>query len=82
MNHKDRLLDAAEAIIENKAAHGGCSWRQVGPCVYCNDHDIRLYQGMLPEYRRPTCMEHDWDEETGLGFYFQCRTCGVMEWPE
>lgn len=25
--------------------HGECSWEQVGPCVYCADHNERLYHG-------------------------------------
>lgn len=63
-------------------SHDTCNLEQVGPCVYCADHNVRLYQGVLPKDQRPECKEHDWDEETGLGFYFQCRTCGEMEWPE
>lgn len=63
-------------------SHDTCTLEQVGPCVYCADHNERLYQGMLPADKRPPCTEHDWDEEKGLGFYFQCRTCGVMEWTE
>lgn len=66
--------------------HDGCTWRQVGPCVWCADHRIRLYQGELPERKRtiPKCApeDHDWDYERGLGFYYQCRTCGEIEWTE
>jgi len=62
--------------------HRACKWEQIGPCVYCTDHDIRLYQGMLPEDRRPTCSQHNWDTEAGVGFYQQCRNCGAMEWFE
>ena len=64
--------------------HGECPWRQVGPCVYCTDHDVRLYQGDLPDRKRtiPKCPDgqHDWDPEMGLGFYVICMTCGVKEW--
>jgi len=60
--------------------HQKCEWQQVGPCVYCKDHGLRLYHGTLPEDRRPTCTQHDWDEESGQGFYAQCRTCGTMDW--
>lgn len=62
--------------------HEPCAWEQVGPCVYCSDHSVRLYEGTLPEGRRPPCDGHEWDEEMGLGFYFQCKRCGLVEWPE
>jgi len=62
--------------------HEPCEWRQVGPCVYCSQHHVRLYQGSLPQDRRPPCSRHDWDEEIGVGFYQQCRSCGVVEWFE
>lgn len=66
--------------------HRDCAWEQIGPCVYCADHDVRLYQGDLPDHKRtvPKCADgdHDWDEEQGLGFYFICKRCGVREWTE
>jgi hypothetical protein len=55
---------------------------QIGPCVYCSDCGLRLYHGQLPKDQRPECSQHDWDTDSGLGFYFQCRTCGDLEWPE
>jgi len=45
----------------------------------CNE---RLYHGQLPDDRRPACDWHDWDDEMGQGFYFQCKRCGVIEWSE
>jgi len=63
-------------------SHETCVWEQIGPCVYCADHRERLYQGELPADRKPACSEHDWDQESGFGFYFQCRICGTVEWPE
>ena len=60
-------------------AHG---WVQIGPCVYCKDCRVRLYEGELPTERRPLCDEHEWDVETGVGFYQQCRNCGAIEWFE
>jgi hypothetical protein len=66
--------------------HADCAWKQVGPCVYCIDHGVRLYQGELPEHKRTISRcapeNHDWDPETGMGFYGQCRTCGEIEWYE
>ena len=62
--------------------HQPCQWKQVGPCIYCADHDVLLYQGSLPTDRRPECKEHDWDEMAGQGFYMQCRICGEREWFE
>ena len=62
--------------------HQQCRWEQIGLCVYCADHHTRLYQGTLPADRRPACNQHDWDEESGMGFYMQCRTCGEREWFE
>jgi len=72
----------AAAFAQMLNSHQSCTWEQVGPCVYCTDHDVRLYQGTLPEDRRPHCEAHDWDEEIGIGFYMQCRRCGVIEWFE
>ena len=75
---------AAAAFGETLQAHDGCTWKQAGPCVYCTDHGIRLYQGELPERKRTVPRgargEQDWDPEMGLGFYSQCRTCGFTEW--
>jgi hypothetical protein len=77
---------AVAAFNAGLAEHEGCAWAQVGPCVYCTDHHVRLYQGELPERKRtvPVCApeDHDWDMEMGQGFYSQCRTCGFMEWHE
>ena len=66
-------------------AHAHCAWQQVGPCVYCTDHGVRLFQGDLPDHKRtiPHCdpAAHDWDDDdTGQGFYGQCQTCGLIEW--
>jgi len=66
--------------------HNDCAWKQVGPCVYCTDHGVRLYQGTLPEHKRtvPRCdpYSHDWDPEMGMGFCSICQTCGELEWHE
>lgn len=71
--------------------HKACQWSQVGPCVYCDDHHERLYQGRLPAERDPQraaketeCAQHghDWDYDFGQGFYFLCRRCGEKEWTE
>ena len=78
----DEIKDFVEALSKLLTDHEGCTWEQVGPCVYCADHSYRLYQGSLPEDRRPPCTAHDWDEESGVGFFMQCRTCGVVEWFE
>lgn len=79
-------VEALESFRALIAAHADCSWVQVGLCVYCGDHSIRLYQGDLPDHKRtiPRCAdgEHDWDYETGLGFYYACRACGEREWTE
>lgn len=40
---------AATAFVSLLEEHQGCTWEQVGACVYCSDHDLRLYQGRLPE---------------------------------
>ena len=77
------MTDSFQALL---AEHADCTWEQIDPCVYCADHHVRLYQGTLPNERRvtPRCApgEHDWDEETGLGFYMVCNTCGEREWCE
>jgi hypothetical protein len=66
--------------------HADCQWKQVGLCVYCADHGVRLFMGDLPERKRtiPVCAPdaHDWDDETGQGVYGHCRTCGLNEWYE
>jgi hypothetical protein len=40
---------AVEAMFEETLKHEDCEWEQVGRCVYCNDHGIRLYQGTIPK---------------------------------
>lgn len=67
--------------------HESCTWEQVGPCVYCISHDVRLYQGTIPADRltTPPCMEHRWDDGDSMsqaGFYFLCLDCGAQEWTE
>jgi hypothetical protein len=68
------------------AAHDACQLEQVGPCVYCKDHGLRLYHGSLPDNKRtaPKCApgEHDWDPEMGQGFYYLCTRCSEIEWAE
>ena len=32
--------------------HADCKWSQVGRCVYCDDHGVRLYQGDMPKEKR------------------------------
>lgn len=73
------FLDEFERMLER---HEPCQWEQVGPCVYCADHKVRLYNGSLPTNRRPPCDSHDWDQDEGLGFYFICKKCGTKEWPD
>lgn len=34
-------------------AHSDCKWEQVGPCVYCADHNERLFQGRLKKTDQP-----------------------------
>jgi hypothetical protein len=74
------------ALSAETAAHSDCAWKQVGPCVWCSDHGVRLYQGDLPDSKRtvPVCESdaHEWDMEMGMGFYSQCTVCGFMEWHE
>ena len=48
------LDDAVKAFMENLGGHDDCPWEQVGPCVYCTTHNVRLYQGTLPEGKRTT----------------------------
>lgn len=65
------------------SAHAQHTWAQVGPCVYCADCDVRLYQGQLPADRRPPCYAHEWDDGDSMsqcGFYLLCLRCGAIEW--
>ncbi len=62
--------------------HDECTLEQVGLCVYCKDHNVRLYQGQLPADKRPACSDHRWDEESGMGFYRRCTVCGEVSWYE
>lgn len=75
----------SHALSAHIAEHGGCR-KQVGPCVWCADHGVRLYQGDLPDSKRvvPACAPdaHEWDMEMGAGFYSQCTICGFTEWHE
>jgi len=63
--------------------HVDCTVREVGLCVYCDEHG-RLYQGRLPEaMRQKPCTDgHDWDPDKGEGFYFVCMRCSEREWAE
>jgi hypothetical protein len=81
-----KAVTAMNSLAEFIGAHKGCTWEQIGPCVWCKHHNLRLYQGDLPEHKRttPKCApeDHDWDPDTGLGFYSQCRACRYIEWFE
>jgi len=35
-------------MMTNLSSHADHTWSQHGRCVYCDDCDIRLYQGKLP----------------------------------
>lgn len=77
-------MPTPELAAATLAEHEPCAWRQVGACVYCTDHGVRLYQGDLPDRKRtiPKCApdEHKWDPDFGQGFYVICEKCGVKEW--
>jgi hypothetical protein len=79
---------ALERFGEFLADHEPHRWEKVGPCVWCADCNLRLYQGELPDHKDPGRAErqancdHDWDPEMGQGFYIVCRTCGYQEWCE
>jgi hypothetical protein len=82
-----RLKDGTEMQMPWEE-HADCRWVEVPPCVYCDDHNVRLYQGTIPPEKDPAlaakraaCV-HVWDEERGLGFYFICKLCGFKEWAE
>lgn len=82
----DDNRSVVDALGEMLEAHSLCTWEQVGLCVYCKGHGVRLYQGSLPDDRRtvPICAsdEHDWDNDMGQGYYFVCSVCGFVEWAE
>ena len=42
-----------DAFTEMLAAHAECRWEQVGMCVWCADHNQRLYIGDLPDEKLP-----------------------------
>ena len=88
-----RSLDTAPWL-----GHEDHEWREVPPCVYCVDCDVRLYQGSIPEWKDPilaakraTCQHHDHEmyddgdgnlREMGEGFYWVCADCGYRGWYE
>lgn len=82
-----RALEAFEARLAEHERH---RWAQVGPCVWCDDCDVRLYNGQLPRERNPeasVCERdgHDWDDANSMcqsGFYFRCLRCGEKEWTD
>lgn len=58
----DELRAAVAALVDMFGGHAGHTLSQVGPCVYCDDCDIRLYQGTLPDKKRvpaPAKERHD-----------------------
>lgn len=86
----DKIEQVARAFDEMLAFHAECRWEQVGPCVYCTNHNQRLYQGQLPAERNPAAAVcaaegHEWDDADSMGqsgFYYLCTRCGEQEWPE
>jgi hypothetical protein len=44
--------EAAQAINAMLDAHKDHEWVQVGPCVYCDDCNTRLFQGRLSGERK------------------------------
>ena len=76
--HRDDEPDEAQRRLdeEDRPPADGIDERRT-------DHDERLYHGTLPVAKggTPPCQQHDWDEESGLGFYFLCKRCGTQEWP-
>ena len=86
----EELSAAIRALDEIFRQHDKCEWGQVGPCVYCKSHGVRLYQGQLPDDRNPNkaiCNRdgHDWDDANSMGqsgFYYLCQRCGEQEWTE
>jgi len=79
-------MQALEKLAAFLAEHEPHRWEEVGPCVYCADCNMRLYQGSLPDHKDPSraarqaACDHDWDPEMGQGFYFVCVKCGFKEW--
>lgn len=77
------------AKVEGLEEHRPHKWEEIGPCVYCADCNVRLYQGTLPPDKAPanraTCqhLNQDWDMDGhGLGFYGVCEDCGERIWAE
>ena len=69
-------------LADELATHEPCAWMQVGPCVYCTDHQIRLYgrescsdrSGTVPCCARGSRLgSGDWH-----GVYGQCRTVAAI----
>lgn len=72
--------------------HADCEWEEVPPCVYCKDHNVRLYQGEIPASKNPelaakraACAHQDHlldddGNEHGMGFYWICADCGYKGW--
>lgn len=50
--HPEAVIAAFEAWASALNVHENCVWKQVGRCVYCADHDVRLYQGEPPKERK------------------------------
>lgn len=80
------MTASGDDVTATLSEHEGCTWEQVGLCVYCKDHGSRLYQGDLPASRRtvPVCPsgQHKWDDEIGQGYYSVCTVCQTREWFE
>ena len=76
----------ATVLTELLETHGEHRWEEVGPCVWCADCNVRLYQGTLPDDKAPAnramCQHHNQDWESGLGFYGICEDCGERIWAE
>lgn len=81
------MVDAEVAEIVSEwlrktEEHARCNLVQVGPCVWCKDHDERLWQGRLPgaaaDDDGPDLPEHyDPDDFEALGLSpSPCPECG------
>jgi hypothetical protein len=49
---KMTLEQAMSSVEEMFAAHAECKWVKVGRCVFCDTHNMRLYEGDLPRAKR------------------------------
>lgn len=53
--------EVADAFFTQMSLHDDHIWERIGPCVYCDDCKVRLYQGRIPDSHTKVRVHSYWD---------------------